>query len=47
MSEFDQAADYESIVRRAKAMRAEAVTDLARRVLNLFRSKKPALPAQA
>lgn len=47
MNELEQAANYDAILRRAKAMRAEAVADLARRVVNFFRGKKAVLPARA
>jgi len=47
MNDLDQGVNYDAIIRQAKAMRAEATADLVRRVFNLFRRKKAALPAQA
>lgn len=47
MNDLAQAANYDALIRQAKAMRAQAVADLVRRAFNLFRRKKAALPAQA
>ena len=46
MNDLEPAANYDAIIRRAKAMRAEATADLLHRFFNLFRRKKAALPAQ-
>ena len=46
MNDLDPAANYDAIIRRAKAMRAEAIADLAHRFVNLFRRKKAAQPVQ-
>lgn len=47
MNDLAQAANYDALIRQAKAMRAQAVADLVRRAFNLFRRKKAALTAQA
>ncbi|MDM7932425.1 hypothetical protein [Tabrizicola sp.] len=47
MNDLDPGANYEAIILRAKAMRAEATADLLNRFFNLFRRKKAALPVQA
>jgi hypothetical protein len=47
MNDLEPAANYDALIRQAKAMRAEAVADLVHRFFNLFRRRKAALPAQA
>lgn len=47
MNDLEPAANYDAIIRQAKALRAEAVADLVQRFFNLFRRRKAALPTQA
>jgi hypothetical protein len=41
MQSTDRDIDYDAIIRRAHAMRNEAIVDLARAVASLFRRSKP------
>ena len=43
MNDLEPAANYDAIIRQAKALRAEAVADLLQRI---FSRRKAALPAQ-
>jgi hypothetical protein len=46
MNDLDPSANYDAILRRAKALRAEATANLLRSVFGLFSRKKAARPAQ-